>query len=448
MKTILQSALMLSMALMVMTFMGCKEDDPPATSLSGISPTNGPKGTKVTIKGVSFGADAAVVKVFFNEIESVNVTLVSDTEITATVPAGSFTGDVVVKIAEKELAGGEFTYELSEAIVSTLAGSGDFGADDGLGAAATFSGSYNLAADADGNIYVADNRSSAIRKITPGGMVTTLVQDDALLSRPWGIVVDQNNGDVYAGSRNWDLITKTTQAGVITPFAGGRAGYINGQQAGEGEDNSFNNPFGMVLDADGNLYVADASNNAIRKITPGGLASTFAGSLPNPENDKNAGDKGYADGTGTDARFNYPSGIDMDEDGNFYVCDKSNHAIRKITPAGVVTTIAGAAPVDGAGTAGYADGTGSVVMFDSPWQLDIAADGNIYVHDQSNSRVRMVTTDGVTTTFAGTGVAGADNGPAATATFFGESGFAPGLTTFGFDIYVTGNNQVRKIFQD
>lgn len=433
MRTILQSALMLTMALMVLTFMGCGEDDPPATGLTSISPANGPKGTTVTFTGISFGADATKIKVFFNDVEAITVTLVSDTEITAKVPAGAFTGDVTLKVDVAEFNAGEFTYELSEAIVSYFAGSGEFGYKDGLKGEAQFSASYNLASDADGNIYVADNRSSAIRKITPDGMVSTLAQDDALFSRPWGIVVNHATGDVYVGSRNWDLITRVSPAGEITKFAGGGAGYMDGQADGTGEQAMFNNPFGLAIDKDGNLFVADAKNHLIRKVTPGGLVSTVAGT---------PGESGLVDGSGGAAKFNYPSGIDIDADGNMYVGDKNNHVIRKVTPSGVVTTLAGS------GEAGFADATGAAAQFNGPWQLAFAADGNLYVHDQDNNRVRMVTLDGVVTTFAGTGVNGVDNGAAASATFYGEGVFATGLATVGYDIYVGGGNYVRKIYQD
>ena len=131
---------------------------------------------------------------------------------------------------------------------------------------------------------------------------------------------------------------------------------------------------------DGNAYVADASNHTIRKITPAGVVTTLAGT---------AESSGSADGTGADARFYYPEGVAVDGDGNVYVTDKDNHTIRKITPAGVVTTLAGTAE-----SSGSADGTGADARFTSPHGVAVDGDGNVYVADRSNHMIRMITPAG------------------------------------------------------
>ncbi|VDB00779.1 hypothetical protein S1OALGB6SA_1869, partial [Olavius algarvensis spirochete endosymbiont] len=140
-------------------------------------------------------------------------------------------------------------------------------------------------------------------------------------------------------------------------------------------------------DSSGNVYVADTYNHRIRKITPKGVVSTLAGS--------GRGGRGFADGTGTDAQFFFPSNVAVDPEGNVYVADASNHRIRKITPKGVVSTIAGD------GTPGYTDGTGTVARFNLPYDVTVDSSGNAYVTDFSNHRIRKFTPMGMVTTFAG-----------------------------------------------
>jgi streptogramin lyase len=167
-------------------------------------------------------------------------------------------------------------------MASTLAGTGAAGADNGAGNIATFDLPEGVAVDGAGNVYVADNGNDLIRKITPDGVVSTLA------------------GNGQAGSAN-----------------------------GTGIAASFNSPFGVAVDGTGNVYVADAGNNLIRKISPTGAVNTFAGS----------GAKGAKDGTGLAATFNTPAGVAVDAAGNVYVADENNNLIRKITTGGIVATI-------------------------------------------------------------------------------------------------------------
>ena len=216
-----------------------------------------------------------------------------------------------------------------------------------------------MAVDAAGNVYVADTGNDTIRKITPAGVVTTLAGTAgqagsadgtgtaARFNEPDGVAVDAA-GNVYVADTNNDTIRKITPAGVVTTLAGtaGQAGSADGTGAAA----QFNAPEGVAVDGAGNVYVADTGNDTIRKITPAGVVTTLAGT---------AGQVGSADGTGSAARFNDPDGVAVDGAGNVYVADTINDTIREITPAGVVTTLAGSP-----GQYGSADGTGAAAQFD------------------------------------------------------------------------------------
>ena len=195
----------------------------------------------------------------------------------------------------------------------------------------------------------------------------------AVVYGDWFNFTQWGDADYMPDSENNLVLKITDPAGVVTTFAGdGTASYADGM----GSAAKFNKPYGIIADASGNLYVTDTGNNRIRKITPAGVVSTFAGD----------GTADYANGTGTAAKFNYPHGITIDESGNLYVADSRNNRIRKITPAGVVSTFAGD------GTAGNSDGKGSVpVQFNNPTGI-YSNDGgkNFYVKDNNGTRVLVV----------------------------------------------------------
>jgi secreted PhoX family phosphatase len=266
-------------------------------------------------------------------------------------------------------------------VVSTFAGSGKSGNVNGIGTAASFFSPSGLAIDAAGNLYLADDGIELIRKITPTGVVSTFagsgisgsangISTVASFNDPHGIVVDAA-GNVYVTELVNQLIRKITPAGVVSTFAGsGIAGNVNGT----GTAASFNQPYGLALDAIGNVFVADALNNIIRKITPAGVVSTFAGS----------GIAGNANGTSITASFYLPQGLVFDSAGNLYVADSGNNLIRKITPAGVVSTFAGS------GTVGTTNGISTTASFDTPQGLVFDAAGNLYVLDSGNGLVRKI----------------------------------------------------------
>jgi sugar lactone lactonase YvrE len=237
--------------------------------------------------------------------------------------------------------------------------------------------------DGAGNLYVADSRNYTIRKVTPAGVVTTLAgQANSLGSEdgtgssarfglPLGVAVD-GSGVVYVADSYNSTIRKITPAGVVTTLAG-LAG-IPGSSDGQGSLARFLSPSGVAVDGSGNAYVADPWNFSIRKVTPDGVVTTLAGAAEHP---------GINDGTGSAANFDFPIGVAVDESANVYVAEYWSFTIRKVTPAGVVTTLAGEP-----GSWGSADGVGSAARFANPSGVSVNAAGNLYVADSSNHAIR------------------------------------------------------------
>jgi len=282
---------------------------------------------------------------------------------------------------------------------------------DGSGASASVPASEGMVFDASGNLFVVGRFTNVVRKITPAGSVSTLAGlygasgnadgtgNSARFDQAVGAALD-NLGNLYV-IEAWD-VRKVTPAGVVTTFAGVQGN--GGSADGTGAAAQFSGASAIVTDTAGNAYIADANNNAIRKMTPAGVVTTFAGGP--------AG--GYADGIGTAALFNAPQGLALDAAGNLFVADSGNSAIRKITPAGAVTTLAGgAAP----GAPGFADGTGTSARFFLPTALAAAPSGGVYVLDQGgDSAVRLVTAAGSVTTL-GKSPGATPTGPIAGSTF-------------------------------
>jgi surface protein len=301
-------------------------------------------------------------------------------------------------------------------VVTDFAGSrGVRGSLDGTGTMASFDSVNGLAVDGSGNIYAADMGNHRIRKITADGVVTTLAGSSygyeegtgtsAKFAYPRGVAVDAS-GNVYVADVNNHRIRKITPTGVTSTFAGSTKGFADNSAASA----KFNQPFGVAVDGSGNVYVADTYNHRIRKITSLGVVTTLVG-----------GAEGEADGTGTSAQFKYPQGIVLDASGNVYVT--SNHRIRKITSVGVVTTLAGSTP-------GFAEGVGTSAKFHCPTRIAIDVTGNIYVADQNNHRIRMIGAGGQSLTGNPAGHAGTH-----TVTLEGDDGFG-GTAQQTFDITV------------
>lgn len=324
--------------------------------------------------------------------------------------------------------------------VSVFAGAPQFGSRDGTGTDARFSYPVGLTIDGDDNLFVADSGNSVLRKVTPAAVVTTPAgaamlsgTDDGLgeaarFRSPRAMLMGADDNLLVADSSN-HTIRSITPAGDTQTYAG--LGGVSGTANGTRDAARFNLPSGLARDAAGNLYVADTSNHVIRKITPDGTVSTFAGT---------AGSQGAVDDVGADARFRSPRALVIDKAGNLFVADSSNHALRKITPGGVVSTIAGMA-----GSSGSADGTGAAARFFLPSSLAIDGQDNLYVASSSGYTLRKITPAAVVTTVAGTsGAPGFANGLGAAARFSVIEGLASDTAGNVF-VADAGNRVIRKV---
>jgi len=435
-KIILKTTLV---AFLLLTF-SCSKDDtleqeqqqvtPPAT-VTNMSPLSGPKTTVVTFTGTNFGTDTNAVQVFFDGIEA-DILSTTDTEIKTVVPPRAFFGDVTIIINGTTFTDFNFNYEIIDIQVSTFAGSEVGGFSDGNGTNAEFGLPLNMILDTAGNLFVAD--AFAIRKITPNGDVTTFAGSNApgfadgtgasaQFEFPTGIAIDSDNNLYIADSEN-HKIRKITPSGIVSTLAGGDQGFADGTAS----EAQFDTPAGIVIDATNTLYVSDAGNNKIRKITSDGSVTTIAG-----------GDEGFADGNALNAQFNTPVGITLDSENNFYITDVLNNKIRKIDTNNQVTTIAGS-------TQGFTDGNGLNAQFHNPFNLAVDLLDNIYVTDLQNQKIRKISTTGQVTTIAGSDQGFAD-GTGTNAQFNGVLGL---VVDANFDIYVadSNNTRIRKITQE
>jgi serine/threonine protein kinase, bacterial len=241
-----------------------------------------------------------------------------------------------------------------------------------------------LAMDAAGNLYVSDNSIAVILKYNPSGVLTTLAGNflnqgwndgtgtAASFGEPNGLAVDAA-GNVYVADNLYSMIRKISPSGVVTTLAG--SSNKTGCTDGTGTAATFWNPLGIAVNASGTIYVADEHNNVIRQISPSGVVTTLAG---------NSHVQGYVDGVGINALFNSPSGIAVDRQGYIYVTDSRNNMIRKIDPGGGVTTFAGN------GQAGSTDGLGSGASFNTPIGIAVDSSGTVYVADEGNNLIRKI----------------------------------------------------------
>ncbi|MCL2314179.1 MAG: IPT/TIG domain-containing protein [Proteobacteria bacterium] len=422
-------------------------------TIHSFEPLEASYGATLTIYGSNFSTLLLENSVTLNEVPA-EVLSAEETELTVEVPQNkACTGPIRVTTTnpggdKTATSTTLFTYVPTVRGVSTFVGYGKlgFGGDyaDGKGIAALFYSPTDIAIDVKGNLYVADSVNHCIRVVTPEGVVGTFAGrctqsgyadgagSIAQFHFPRGLTMDAES-NLYVADEYNHRIRKVTPQSVVSTFAGsGPTGYNDGGCVDAGGDTArFNRPSGVAIDSKGNLYVADEYNHRIRLITPDRVVRTLAGNGPTGQA------KGsHVDGTGMDARFNHPVGIVIDAEGNLYVADSNNSLIRKLTPAGVTTTFAGSTP-------GHVDGLGMDAQFKYPAGIAIDAGGNLYIADTGNSHIRRVKPSGAVDTLAG-GLKGYADGTGNTARFSHPAGIA--IDAEG-NLYVadTLNHRIRKI---
>lgn len=346
------------------------------------------------------------------------------------------------KIAAEEATANTYTQ------VVTMAGNGNAnegGFLDGIGNNSAFKIPACMVTDAAGNVYIADFNNHCIRKMTPERVVTTIAGNGesgyvdatgkaAQFSYPYGITIDAA-GNLYVGDSGNDAIRKITSSGVVTTYAGNGSGYVDGPVSIA----KFYGVSGLAIDKTGNLYAVDAYNYVIRKITPAGIVSTIAGT-PHRFN------RFFQTYSGPSSALIFGqslAGIAIDAAGNVYVPDVMINVIWQITPEGTASTWAGNGTRADAVTSAYQDGPRGAAKFNIP--IDIACDthGNIYVADQANNRVRKIDTDGIVSTIAGNGTEADNDDRVPDAEINRPSSVAVDLA--GNVYFSTGANNIRKL---
>lgn len=329
-------------------------------------------------------------------------------------------------------------------IITTVAGTGARGSsgDGGLAVNAQLNSPYGVVADASGNVYIADSGNNRVRKISPNGVISTVAgtgtsgysgdggsASSAQLSGSRGVALDAS-GNLYVADYSNQRIRMVAPNGTITTLAGTGAQGSSGD-GGPAVNAQLNNPSGVAVDASGNVYIADSGSNRVRKVSPSGAISTVAGTNA-------AGDYSGDGGPATSARLGNPTGVAVDTFGNLYIGSQNSGRIRKVSSGGTIVTVAGGGAGDG--------GLGSFAGFVLPVAVTQDSDGNTYIGDYSDNRIRKIARDGRVSTVAGTGAAGfsGDGGPATAAQIN-----APGQITVDAsgNLYFVDyrNNRVRKV---
>ena len=317
----------------------------------------------------------------------------------------------------------------------TLAGNGVQGFLDGYSSYSYFNNPTDVCADFNGSVYVADSQNHRIRKVNTTGYVSTFAGNgdvgymdgnstEAMFNLPMGIAID-TNGTLYVADSGSSTIRMISKDGTVTTLAGknGTAGYLDGPTSIA----TFTSPRGIAVGQNGDVFVSDNAEHRIRKIS-GGMVTTIAGN----------GTRGYFDGLGTSSMFDSPAGLDVDSSGSIYVADVENNRIRRISAAGQVTTFAGGLE------ASLVSGTNDVARFNGPTGLVLDKNGNLIVADSKNNVIRNLTSAGVYVA-AGNSNASYANGFGPNARFRVPSGVASSKT--GGQIYIadSGNHRIRQI---
>ncbi|GGR31424.1 NHL repeat-containing protein [Streptomyces netropsis] len=336
---------------------------------------------------------------------------------------------------------------IAEGAIATVAGNGAAGyvSDGGPGALTRLNYPEGVAVDKNGNLYFADRLNNRVRKVAPSGIITTVAGNGEAgyvsdggpaiatrLHQPVDVAVD-DAGNVYFPDIYNQRVRKVSPSGIITTVAGnGEAGYVS--DGGPAIATRLHHPHGVALDREGNLYISEWDGHRVRKVNRSGIITTVAGN----------GTAGYVSdgGPAIATRLHYPDGLAFDREGNLYIAEHGNHRVRKVTPSGIITTVAGN------GTAGFVSDGGPAIatQLNSPRKVAVDEAGNLYIADANNHRIRRVGPDGIITTVAGNGTAGYvdDGGPAAGTRIYFPQGVA--LDRAG-NLYIAdyNNHRVRGV---
>ncbi len=338
------------------------------------------------------------------------------------------------------------SFAFAQSIINTVAGNGDegFNGDNRPAIEAELNGLTSVEVDFAGNFYISDTYNNRIRKVDSQGIITTIAGHgtfgsdaegipalDAQLYSPTGVAFD-SEGNLYIADNNSHRIRRVSPSGIINTVVGtGTAGFSGDD--GPAISAQLNKPYAIVIDAMNNLYISDSANNRIRKVTPSGIITTVAGS----------GSPGYGgdDGPATSAMLSGAFGIDVDFEGNLYIADAYNGRIRMVDSEGIIRTVAGN------GIRGFSgDGGPAILAQVDGFGVETDALGNLYIADTYNDRIRKVSPDGIITSVAGNGIRGfsGDLGPPTLASLYSPLTVNVDLTG---SLYIadSGNNRIRKI---
>ena len=332
-------------------------------------------------------------------------------------------------------------------IISTYAGTGTPGSsgDNDQASSSQLNAPFGVCADISGNVYIADTGNNKIRKVNSAGIITTFAgtgtvgssgdtgkATSATLNNPKKVSVDASGLNVYIADTSNNKIRKVNSAGIITTIAGtGTAG--SSGDTGVATSALLNTPFGVYAGTNSNIYIADYGNHKIRKVNSAGIITTFAGT-------GTAGSSGNY-GPATSARLNCPRGVGADSNGNIFIADTSNNQIRKVNSAGIITTYAGS-------TVGSTGDGGSAISakFFNPFSVSVDINGNVFIADLSNQRIRLINSAGIVSTFAGTGTVGStgDGGPSTSAGLYAPSDITIDISG---NVYIAdrANNKIRLL---
>jgi sugar lactone lactonase YvrE len=319
-------------------------------------------------------------------------------------------------------------------IITTVAGNGTggFSGDGGLATSASLFGPYGVAVDGAGNLFIADCYNNRIRKVSGGGIITTIAGSTAgyagdggpatlaLLWAPCAVALDAS-GNLFIADQINNVIRKLSASGIITTVAGG------GEWLGDGglaTSARLSSPSGVAVDVAGNLFIADSGNNRIRKVSASGIITTVAGSGAGGFSLPGSGFAGDG-GPAISALLSQPTGIVADTAGNLFIADSYNNRIRKVSTGGIITTVAGSGAITGY-TGGFSGDGGSATsaQLSRPYDVVLDASGNLLISDSLNNRIRKVSASGIITTVAGGGAVLGDGGPATSGILGGPFGIA------------------------